>query len=136
MLKLNSCDHSDAYILVNGTVTVKNTDPAANPNNRKNIISENCAPFNNCTSEINNTQIDNATDIDVVMPVYNLIEYSDNYSKTFGILWQYHRDEPFLNVLKNSGSFKFKTTIGSRIGNNCSKDVKIMVPLKYLRSNF
>ena len=102
MLKLNLCDHSDAYILVNGTVTVKNTDPAANPNNRKNIISENCAPFNNCISEINNTQIDNAKDIDVVMSVYNLIEYSDNYSKTFGILWQYHRDEPFLNVLKKT----------------------------------
>ena len=55
MLKLNLCDYSDAYILVNGTVTVKNTDAAANPNNRKNIISKNCAPFNNCISEINNT---------------------------------------------------------------------------------
>ena len=55
---------------------------------RKKIRDENCALFTNCISEINNTQIDNAKDIDIVMPMYNLIEYSDNYSKTSGNLWQ------------------------------------------------
>ena len=53
-----------------------------------------CAPFINCKSEINNTEIDNAKDIDIVMSMYNLIEYSDNYSKTSGCLWQYYKDEP------------------------------------------
>ena len=76
------------------------------------------------------------------MPMYNLIEYSDNYSKTSGSLWQYYRDEPFLDDNdaivdfpannNNSASFKFKTKIAGRIGNNGTKDVKIMVPLKYL----
>ena len=65
-------------------ITVPNTVAAgAEANNRKNIIIKNCASFTNCISEINNTQIDNAKDIDIVMPMYNLIEYSDNYSKTF-----------------------------------------------------
>ena len=55
---------------------------------------ENCAPFADCISEINNTQIDNAKDLDVVMPMCNLFEYRDNYSKTSGRLWQYYRDDP------------------------------------------
>ena len=58
----------------------------------KNKISKSCAPFTNCISEINNTQIDNVKDIDIVMGMYNLIEYSDNYSKTSGSLWHYYRD--------------------------------------------
>ena len=82
MLKSNLCNYSDAYILVSGTITVRNTGTAANPNNRKNLIIKNCAPFNDCISEINNMQIEYAEDIDIVMPMYSLIEYSDNYSKT------------------------------------------------------
>ena len=69
-------------------ITVNNTAAygvAAN-NNNKNVIFRNCAPFTNCISEINNTQIDNAEYIDIVMPMYNLIEYSDNYSKICGSL--------------------------------------------------
>ena len=75
------------------------------------------------------------------MPMHNLIEYSDNYSKSSGSYWQYYRNEPFFNNgaiadfpadNNNSTSFKFKTKIASRIGNNGRKDVKIMVPLKYL----
>ena len=94
MLKSSLCDYSDAYILVKGTISVNNTaaaGAAANNNNKK-VIFKNCAPFTNCISEINNTQIDNAKDIDIVMPMYNLIEYSDNYAKSTGSLRQYCKD--------------------------------------------
>ena len=71
---------------------------------------KNCAPFTNCVSEINNTQVDNAKDIDIVMPMYNLIEYSDNFPKTSGSLWQYFKDESDDNIA-NSESFKSKIKI-------------------------
>ena len=77
-----------AYILIKGTITVNNTaaaDADAKNTNKK-VIFKNCAPFTNCISEINNTQVNNAKDIDIVMPLYKLIEYSDNYSKTSGTL--------------------------------------------------
>ena len=80
------CNYSDVYILVSGTLTVPNTGIAANPNIRKIIVIKNYTPFTDCISEINNTQIDNAIYIDIIMSVYDLIEYSDKYSKTFGIL--------------------------------------------------
>ena len=83
MLKCSLCEYSEAYILVKGTITVPNTaaaDADANNANKK-VISKNCVPFINCISQINNTQVDNAKDIDIVMPMYNLIDYSDNYSK-------------------------------------------------------
>ena len=99
MLRSSLCDYSDAYILVKGNITVNNTaaaGAAANNTNKK-VIFKNCAPFTNCISKINNTQIDNAEYIDIVMPMYNLIEYSDNYSKTSGSLWQYCKDIPAVN---------------------------------------
>ena len=139
MLRSSLCDYSDAYILVSATITISNIAAAAN--NRKNIIIKNCTPFTNCINEINNSQIDNAKDIDTVIPKCNLIEYSENYLKTSESLWHYYRDEPFLNVNgaiaynNNSGSFKFKTKIAGRIGQDGIKNVKIRVPLKYL-SNF
>ena len=68
MLRSRFCDYGDAYILVSATITVPNTAAAVNPNNRKNIITENCAPFTNCISEIYNVK-----DVDIVMPIYNLI---------------------------------------------------------------
>ena len=96
-------------------------------------------------SEINNTQIDNAKDINLVMQMNNLTEYNDNYSKTSGSLWQYYRDAPALNNNggivnfpadnNHSASLKFKTKIAGRAGNDGSKYVEIMVPSKYL-SNF
>ena len=91
MLRSSLCDYSDAYILVKGNITVNNTaaDGAAANNTNKKVIFKNCAPFTNCISKINNEQIDNAECIDIVMPMYNLIEYNDNYSKTSGSLWQY-----------------------------------------------
>ena len=89
MLKYNLCDYSDAYIHVKGTITVNDTAAAdADANNtHKKVIFKNCTPFTNCISEINNIDLDNAKDIDIVMPMYNLIEYSDNYSKTSESLW-------------------------------------------------
>ena len=90
MLKSSLCDYSDAYILVKGTITIKRAgaDAAATQADErdKGVVFKNCAPFTNCISEINNTQVDNAKDIDIVMPMYNLIEYSDNYAKTSGSL--------------------------------------------------
>ena len=80
LIKSRSCDYSDAYIHVKGTITVNNTaaaDADAKNTNKK-VIFKNCAPFTNCISEINNTDIDNGKDIDIVMPIYNLIEYNDN----------------------------------------------------------
>ena len=88
MLRSILCDYSDAYILVKGNISVNNTaaaGAAANNTNKK-VIFKNCAPFTDCISKINNTQVDNAKDIDIVMPMYNLIEYRDNYSKTSGSL--------------------------------------------------
>ena len=146
MLKSSLCDYSDAYILVKGTITVNNTaaaGAAANNTNKK-VMFKNCAQFTNCISEINNMQIDNAKDIDIVMPMCNLIEYSDNYAKTTGSLWQYCKDIPARNANNEiiifaenntTDSFKFKAKITGQTGNDGTKDVEIMVPLKYL-SNF
>ena len=80
MLRPSLCDYSDAYILVKGNITVNNTaaDGAAANNTNKKVIFKNCAPFTNCISKINNTQIGDAEYIDIVMPMYNLIVYSDN----------------------------------------------------------
>ena len=146
MLKSSFCDYSHAYILVKGTISVNNTAAAGavvNNDNRK-VIFKNCAPFTNCISEINNTQVDNAKDIDIVMPMYNVIEYSDNYAKTSGSLWQYCKDIPArdvnneiteFRVNNTTDSFKFKAKITGQTGDDGTKDVEIMVPLKYL-SNF
>ena len=146
MLKSSLCDYSDAYILVKGTINVNNTaaQGAAANNTNKKVIFKNCVPFTNCISEINNTQVDNAKDIDIAMSMYNLIEYSDNYAKTTGSLWQYCKDIPALNANDEiiifvegnlTDSFNFKVKITGRTGNGGTKDVEIMVPLNYL-SNF
>ena len=84
MLRSILCYYSDAYILFKGNIKVNNTDGAgaAANNTHKKVIFKNCAPFTNCISKINNNDIDNAKYIDIVMPMYNLIEYSDIYSKT------------------------------------------------------
>ena len=89
----SSCDYNDAYILVKGTIA---EDQASNAANKK-VIFKNCVLFNDYVSKINNMQVHDAHDIDVVMSIYNLIEYSDNYSKTSEVLWQYCRDEPTLD---------------------------------------
>ena len=89
MLKSSLCDYSDEYILVKRKITITGAgaDAAARQTDErdKGVAFKNCAPFINCICEINNTQVDNAKDIDIVMPMYNLIEYSDNYAKTTGV---------------------------------------------------
>ena len=86
MLMTTLCDYSDTYVLVRGTITITgvgNDDAVRQVDERnKRAIFKNCAPFTNCISEINNTQIDNTKYIDAVMAIYNLIEYNDNYLKT------------------------------------------------------
>ena len=153
MLRSSLCDYSDTYILVKGNISVNdNAGAGAAANNiGKKVIFKNCAPFTNCISKINNTQIDNTEYIDIVMPMYNLIEYSDNYSKTSGSLWQYCKEIPAVNNQGNiaifngtndTDAFNFKSNIiGKTAANNNGgniagrEDVEIMVPLKYL-SNF
>ena len=118
------CDYSEAYILVSGTIRITGTgaDHAATQVDERNkgFTFRNCAPFTNCISEINNTQIDNVKYTDVVMPLYDLIEYSNNYSKTLGSLSQYYRDESNDNIA-NFESFQFKVKI---TGNTTDADNK------------
>ena len=114
MQKSSLCDYSDAYILVKGKITIRGAgdDAAARQADErdKGVAFKNCAPSTNYISEISNTQIDNCQDIDIVMPLYNLLEYSDNYAKTSESLRQYYRDEPNDN-LADSESFKSKIKI-------------------------
>ena len=158
MLRSSLCDYSDAYILVKGTITV--TTPGVN-NNANNIrdkrnrplILKNNAPFVSCITRINGELIEDADDLDIVMPIYNLLEYSKNYRKTIGSLYNYYRDElsddaddnNFANInVVNSEAFKYKNKI---IGNtynvnadddsydvnkNGTQEVELDIPLKYL----
>ena len=100
MMRSSFCNYSNAYILVKGKIAItgEGTDAAARQEDArdKGIIFKNCAPFINCKSEINNTEIDNAKDIDIVMLMCNLIEYNDNYTIS---LWQYYKDESYDNNL-------------------------------------
>ena len=92
ILRSNLCNYDDSYILVKGTITITGAgdDVAARRADERNkgVTFKNCAPFTKCISRISNTDIDNAHDIDIVMPMYNLFKYSNNYSKTFESLWQ------------------------------------------------
>ena len=109
------CDYSDAYVLVTGNI-------AATPNNAATqVVFKNCAPFEKCRTEINETFVDEADFINITMPMYNLIEYSDNYSDTSGSLWQFKRDEIEGNVEgitvdghhmpNNSSPFRYKSSL-------------------------
>ena len=98
MLRSRLCDYSGAYILVKGTMTVAPETAAAPNDANKKVIFKNCVPFTNCISRINNVQRGYAHDIDVVMSMYNVVEYSGNYSKTSAILWQYCRDVPTVDA--------------------------------------
>ena len=138
-LRSSLCYYADAYILFKGTITITGAEDnvAARQADERNkgVIFKNSVPFTKSISKVNDTEIDNARDIDIVMAMYNLIEYYDNYSKTFGSLWQYYKDGPSDN-LADSESFKSKVKIiGSTPAGGNTKDVKIIVPLKYL-SNF
>ena len=126
MLRSDFCDYSDAYIVVKGRITVEG-DNDTKTNNKK-LIFKNNAPFRSCISKINNTFIDNAEELDIVMLMYNLLEYSDNYSVTLVSLWNYCRDKVNDDVNENnadnnkinnnktiiSKSFKYKTEVMER----------------------
>ena len=158
MLRSNLCDYSDAYILVKGTITV--TAPGAN-NNANNVrdkrnrplILKNNAPFVSCITRINNELIEDADDLDIIMPMYNLLEYSKNYRKTMGSLYNHYRDElnndaddnNFGNIkVINTNTFQYKNKItgntynvnagaqGYDVNKNSTQKVELDIPLKYL----
>ena len=133
MLRTSLCDYSDAYILISKAITIagERDHAAARQEDERNkgVIFKNCVPFTDCKKEINNTQMYEAKYIDVVMPMYNLIEHSNNYSKTSGSLWQYYRSDPNDNITE-SKSFKYKNKITGKTtvaGNR--KAAEIAVPL-------
>ena len=103
------CDYSDAYILVTGNITATPINVATQ------VVSKNCPPFEKCRTEINETFIDEATHINITMPMYNLIEYSDTYSDTSGSLWNFKRDELINDADvtndNNASSFKYKSNL-------------------------
>ena len=132
------CDYADAYILVDGTIRAA----AVNGNTR--LALKNCAPFIKCNLEINDKHVHTAENLGIVMPMYNLIEYSDNYQDSSATLYQYKRDEPpeanaIADLTDNtSSSFTYKIELlGNPVldGAIAKLSVKIVVPLKYL-SNF
>ena len=92
VLKTNFCDYADAYSLIDGTIRAE----AANAANSAatTLALQNCAPFTKCNLEVNDEHVDTAENLDIVMPMYNLIEYSDNYQDSSSALYQYKRDEP------------------------------------------
>ena len=134
VLKPNLCDYAEAYILVNGTIRAA----AANGNTR--LALKNCALFTQCNLEINDEHVDTAENLDIKMPMYNLIEYSDNYQDSSATRYQYKRDEPpeanAINDLTTdtSSSFKYKVELlGNPVldGNIAKRSVKVVVPLKF-----
>ena len=138
ILRSDLSNFSDAYIVVEEAITVNGRAYASNKRN-KSVAFKNNAPFVNCISKVNGAKIDNAEDLDVVMPMYNLLEYSKNYKKkkTTGSLWNYYRDEPNNPLSCDSEPFKYKTYITRKTPDNdhVLENVKVVVPLKHL-SNF
>ena len=153
MLRSNLCDYSDAYILVKGTITVMAPD-ANNIRDKRNrpLILKNNAPFVSCITRINGELVEDADDLDIVIPMYNLLEYSKNYRKTIGSLYNYYRDElsddaddnNFDNIkVVNSNTFKYKNKIigntygvdagadGDDVNKNGIQEVELVIPLKY-----
>ena len=111
VIKSSLCDYSDAYVLVTGNITATSGDA----NDR--VAFKYCAPFTKCITHINDELVDNVDDLDIIMPMYNLIEYSDNYSDTSGSLWQFKRDKQNMNsgnpanvTADDSSSFKCKSS--------------------------
>ena len=140
VIKPNLCHYSDAYILVTGDIKVADV-AAANTN----IAFKICAPFIRCVTHINDEHVKTAENLDIIMPIYNLFEYSDNYADTSGSLYQFKRHESPMNdagnlnnvAIDNSTSFKYKASLLGKAtdadGNDRSlKNTKIVAPLKYL----
>ena len=154
MLRSDLCDYSDAYVLVSGTITVTANAGANNIRDKKirPVILKNNAPFISCIMRINGELIEDADDLDIVMPMCNLLEYSKNYRKTTGSLYNYYRDElsDLFNIANvnyrtiNSNAFKYKNKIigntynvdaadaGYDVNKEGMKKVEIAISLKYL----
>ena len=139
VLKPNLCDYAETYILVNGTIRAD----AAIGNTR--LALKNCVPFTRCNLEVNDEHVDTAENLDIVMSMYNLIEYSDNCQDSSATLYQYKRDEPPEDnaiadlTTNNSSSFRYKVKLlGNPVldGNIAKRSVIIVVPLKYLSNLF
>ena len=155
MLRSDLCDYADAYILVNGTITVTANGDNNNANNirdKRNRPLKIHAPFVSCITKINGELIEDTEDLDIVMPMYNLLEYSKNYRKTIGSLYNYYRDESSDNANNNdntvnSNTFRYKNKIigntynvaagaaGYVTNKNGTQNIELAIPLKYL-SNF
>ena len=158
VLRSELCDYSDVYIIVKGDITLIKTYGRGIINIRNRVLAfKNNAPFTNCISKINNILIVNAEDLDIAMPMYNLLEYSENYRETTGSFWNFCRDESnnpprnndYADPKTSSASFKFKTSITGKTSNanqengvnteqentKIKKNLNIVVPLKHL-SNF
>ena len=117
MLRSDLCDYADAYVLVNGTITVAGNHPRDRQN--RPLILKNNAPFISCITKINNELIEDAEDLDIVMPIYNLLEYSKNYRRNIGSLYNYYRDDLSGddNNVVSSNAFQFKNKIISNTYN-------------------
>ena len=113
MLRSYLCDYSDAYIVVKGTIDLLAAAANENDKTEKDVAFKNNAPFRSCISKINSTLMDSAEELDIVMAMYNLLEYSQNYSMTSGSLWNYYRDEIHDDDDNTSDgkSFEYKTKI-------------------------
>ena len=141
MLRSDLCDYSDAYIVVKGTIAVVRPD---NAKRNKATAFKNNAPFINCI--FHGVKIDNAEDLDIVMPMYNLLGHSKNYRKTTGSLWNYYGDEPSNPLSSNSASFKYKTSITEstyNVGDDekrydankvAKNETEVVIPLKHLNN--
>ena len=133
VIKGNLCDYSDAYILVTGDTKV--ADVAADTN----VAFKNCAPITRCVTHINDEHVETVENLDMIVPMYNLLECSDNYADSSGSLYQFKRDESPMNgrnpvnvALDNSTSFKYKSSLTDTDGNDGSlKNKEIVVPLKF-----
>ena len=140
MLRSDLCNYSDAYVWVKGTITV--TNPNNNVNSDRRLTLKNNAPFISCISKISGELVENAEDLDIIMPMYNLLEYSKNYEKNSGSLLNYYRDEPKEHTLgdgnyavnisiRNSKSFDYKAKIVA--AGELEKDVEICYTIKIFR---
>ena len=139
VLKPNLCDYAESYILIDGTIRAAEVDA----NTR--LALKNCAPFTKCNLEINDEHVDTAENLDITMPIYNLIEYSDNYQDSSATLYQYKRDEPPEDdavadlTADNSSSLKYKISLLGNpvVANKIARiNVKVVIPLKFLGNFF
>ena len=131
VIKPNLWDYSDAYILVIGNIQNKPANSV--------VAFKNCAPFRTCDVTINDKHVEKAEDLDIVMPMYNLLEYSDNYQDSTGSLYQFKRDEPpddNVDVANNTSSLVYKSKLISGTDDNNVNNIKLVVPLKYVSSFF